>query len=472
MEVAAALLKRAIGDEGFASLQRELGLTDVYRMTEAQAEAVVRLQLGQLANLERDEILKEFNTLRGEIRGYEALLGDEAKVKAVIRKDLEHLRDKYGDARKTEITDDGGNVDMEELIADEPVVVTISHEGFVKRLPIDTYRVQGRGGKGVQGGLREEDFVEHFFVASTKSYLLCFTDRGQVYWLKVYNIPQASRTSPGRSIANVLSLRPDEKIANVIPVRQFEEGAYLLMATRKGTVKKTPLMDYSRPRQGGIIGINLEDGDTLMDVSLTRPGDEVVLSTRNGMAIRFGESDARPMGRNTTGVRGIKLVGDDELVGMLVADPDGYLLTVCENGYGKRTPFGPNTADGAADEGEEEVAEPTPTEPAEGENGEAATDRAAMRYRRQRRGGKGVKDVRVTDRNGKVVGIAAVRDGDEIMLITVQGMVTRSRVDDIRIVGRNTQGVRVMNLNEGDRLATLAKIAPETVGETTAVSQQ
>lgn len=471
MEVAAALLKRAIGDEGFASLQQELGLTDVYRMTEAQAEAVVRLQLGQLANLERDEILKEFNTLRGEIRGYEALLGDEAKVKAVIRQDLRHLRDKYGDARKTEITDDGGDVDLEELIADEQVVVTISHEGFVKRLPIDTYRVQGRGGKGVQGGLREEDFIEHFFVASTKSYLLCFTDRGQVYWLKVYNIPPASRTSPGRSIANVLSLKPEEKIASVIPVRQFEEGAYLLMATRKGTVKKTSLMDYSRPRQGGIIGINLDDGDTLIDVALTRPGDEVVLATRNGMAIRFGESDARPMGRNTTGVRGIKLVGDDELVGMLVADPGGHLMTVCENGYGKRTPFGPNTADDAADEGEEEVAEPTPTEPGDGENGEAA-DRTYMRYRRQRRGGKGVKDVRVTDKNGKVVGITAVRDGDEIMLITVQGMVTRSRVDDIRIVGRNAQGVRVMNLNEGDRLATLAKVAPETVGETTAVTQQ
>jgi DNA gyrase subunit A len=471
MEVAAALLKRAVGDEGFASLQQELGLTDVYRMTEAQAEAVVRLQLGQLANLERDEILKEFNTLRGEIRGYEALLADEAKVKAVIRQDLQHLRDKYGDERKTEIRDDGADVDLEELIADEQVVVTLSHEGFVKRLPIDTYRVQGRGGKGVQGGLREDDFIEHFFVASTRSYLLCFTDKGQVYWLKVYSIPQASRTSPGRSIANVLSLKPDEKIASVIPVRQFEEGAYLLMATRKGTVKKTALMDYSRPRLGGIIGINLEGGDTLIDVALTRPGDEVVLSTRNGMAIRFSESDARPMGRNTMGVRGIKLVGDDELVGMLVADPDGYLLTVCENGYGKRTPFGPNTADDATDEGEDEVAEPTPTEPAEGENGEA-TAPTYMRYRRQRRGGKGVKDVRVTDKNGKVVGITAVRDGDEIMLITTQGMVTRGRVDDIRIVGRNTQGVRVMNLNEGDRLATLAKVAPETVGDTTAVSQQ
>jgi DNA gyrase subunit A len=472
MEVAAALLRRAIGDEGFAALQQELGLTDVYRMTETQAEAVVRLQLGQLANLERDEILKEFNALRGEIRAHEALLADEAKVKAVIRQDLQQLRDKYGDARKTEITENGAEVDLEALIADEPVIVTLSHEGFVKRMPTDTYRVQGRGGKGVQGGLREDDFIEHFFVASTKSYLLCFTDRGQVYWLKVYNIPQASRTSPGRSIANVLSLKPEEKIASVIPVREFEEGAYLLMATRQGLVKKTALMEYSRPRQGGIIGINLEGGDALIDVALTRPGDEVVLSSRHGMAIRFSESDARPMGRATKGVRGINLVGGDELVGMVVADPDGYLLTVCENGYGKRTPFGPNTAGDEVEEAEEEVAEPSPTEPAEGENGEAApADRSQMRYRKQRRGGKGLKDVRVTEKNGQVVGIAAVRDGDEIMLITVQGMVTRSRVDDIRIVGRNTQGVRVMNLNEGDKLATVAKVARETVGDSTVVRQ-
>ncbi len=472
MQVAAALLKRAIGDEGFAALQQELGLTDVYRMTEAQAEAVVRLQLGQLANLERDEILKEFNALRGQIRSYEELLADDAKVKAVIRKDLQELRDKYGDDRKTEIVEDGGNVDIEELIADEPAVVTITHEGFVKRMPTDTYRVQHRGGKGVQGGLRENDFIEHFFVASTKSYLLCFTDRGQVYWLKVYNIPPASRTSPGRSIANVLSLKPDEKITSVIPVRQFEEGLHLMMATRQGQVKKSALADYSRPRAGGIIGINLEDGDTLIDVALTRPGDEVVLSTRNGMAIRFGEADAREMGRATKGVRGINLADGDELVGMVVADPDGYLLTVCENGYGKRTPFGANTTGDEVEEAEEEAPEPA-AEPAEGENGEAApADRSQMRYRKQRRGGKGLKDVRVTEKNGKVVGVAAVRDGDEVMLITVQGMVTRSRVDDVRLVGRNTQGVRVMNLNEGDKIATLAKVAQESVGETTAIRQK
>ncbi|HEY2785799.1 MAG TPA: DNA gyrase subunit A [Fimbriiglobus sp.] len=464
MEVAASLLERAIGTEGFKSLTDEIGRTDIYRLTEAQAEAVVRLQLGQLAALESDEILKEYNQLRGEIRGYEALLADENKVKAVIRADLETARDKYGDARKTEITDDGGNVDMEELIVDEPNVVTITHEGFVKRLPVDTYRVQGRGGKGVQGGLRDNDFIRHFFVASTKAYLLCFTDKGQAYWLKVYNIPQASRTSPGRSIANVLSLKPEEKIASVIPVREFEPGSFLLMATRRGLVKKTDLMEYSRPRQGGIIGINLEEGDALIDVALTKPGDEVVLSTRNGMAIRFSEADARSMGRNTTGVWGIKLVGGDVLVGMVVADPDGFLLTVCEKGYGKRTPFGPNTANDAGDEPEEiETTLPPSAATVEGEN-EEPTDRSAMRYRRQRRGGKGVRDIKTSDRNGKVISITAVRTGDEIMLITQQGMVTRSKVDDIRVVGRNTQGVRVMNPNEGDSLATVAKVASDSVG--------
>ena len=286
MAVAASLMRRALGDAGYESLARELGTSDEYKLTEAQAEAIVRMQLGQLAALESDEILKEYNGLREEIRGYDEILGDPAKVNAIIRDDLTHLRDKYGDARKTEIVTDGGDVDMEDLIADEPNIVTVSHEGFLKRLPMDTYRVQGRGGKGVQGGLRENDFVEHFFVASTKAYLLCFTDKGQCYWLHVFHIPTASRTAAGRSIANVLSLKPDEKITGIIPVREFAEGQYLLMATRQGLVKKTPLVDYSRPRAGGIIGINLEEGDTLIAVCLTRAGDEVVLSTKNGMAIR------------------------------------------------------------------------------------------------------------------------------------------------------------------------------------------
>jgi DNA gyrase subunit A len=467
MEVAAAVLKNAIGDEGFTALQAELGQTDIYRMTEAQAEAVVRMQLGQLAALESDEILKEYRQLRIQIIGFEELLADEAKVFAIIRKDLEDIRDKYGNPRKTEITDDGGDVDFEELISDDPAVVTISHEGFLKRMQIDTFRVQNRGGKGVSGGTRDNDFVEHFFTTTLKSYLLVFTNMGQVYWLKVYKIPEASRTSVGRSIANVLSLKPDEKISSVIPVREFSEGHHLLMATRNGIVKKTPLPDYGRPRTGGIIGINLEDGDSLIDVALTKPGDEVILSTRKGMAIRFQEANAREQGRNTKGVKGIKLGKEDYVVGMVVADPEGFLLTVCELGYGKRTPFGINSpvimTDTDDETAEEVIDEP---EEAEGEvvDGEV-TEKSAMRYRLQRRGGKGTKDVKVTEKNGPVIGIAAVRNGDEIILMTIQGMVTRSKVEDIRIVGRNTQGVRVMNLNEGDKLVTFAKLASETVNE-------
>jgi DNA gyrase subunit A len=472
MQVPASLMERALGAEAFTSLQRELGATTVYQMTEQQAEAVVRLQLGQLAALESDEILKEYIKIREEIRGFETLLSDEANIKQVIRDDLNYLTTRYGDERRTEISDDGGDVEMEDLIEDEPNVVAISHEGFVKRLPMDAYRVQGRGGKGVQGGLRENDFIEHFFVASTKAYLLCFTDKGQLYWLKVYKIPQATRTSPGRSIANVLSLKPEEKIASIIPVREFTADTFLLMGTRKGLVKKTELMAYSNVRQGGIIGITIEEGDSLIGVALTRPGDEVVLSTRNGMAIRFSEANARAMGRGAKGVKGINLKGDDEVIGMVVADPDGFLLTVCELGLGKRTPFGANTPLEAADAGDEDVSrEPEsaeasePETPAE-EGEEESSDPSSMRYRIQRRGGKGLKDVRVTAKNGKVVGTSSVRDGDEIMLITMQGMVTRSRIDDIRVVGRNTQGVRVMNLNEGDRIVSIAKVAQENVVDT------
>jgi DNA gyrase subunit A len=464
MAVSPALMQRAIGDAAFAALSGELGNPAEYRMTEAQAEAVVRMQLGQLAALESDEILKEYLHLRELIQEYEGILADDGKVNAIIRNDLTNMRDRFGTDRRTEFSDEEGDLDIEDLIVDEQVVVTISHEGFLKRLPIETYRVQGRGGKGVQGGLRDNDFIEHFFIASTKQYLLCFTDKGQCHWLKVYKIPEAGRTSAGRSIANVLALKPDEKLASVIPVREFEEGAFLLMATRQGVVKKTSLMEYSRPRQGGIIGINLEDGDELIDVCLTRPGDEVVLSTRDGMAIRFGESDARAMGRGATGVYGIKLnkTKGDVVVGMLVADPDGYLLTLCENGFGKRTPFGPNTAGEVEDTEEETTEAPAPAATGDSDELEASTaDKSAMRYRKQRRGGKGVKDVKVTAKNGPVVGIAAVRDGDEIMVITSQGMVVRTKVDTIRIVGRNTQGVKVMTPNDGDKVRTLAKLARE-----------
>jgi DNA gyrase subunit A len=481
LDVAAAVLGRAIGEEHLVALQREIGVQASYRMTEAQADAVVRLQLGQLAALERDEILKEYNDLRAKILSYERLLGEERNILEVIKTDLKEMRDKYGDERRTDIQGEVGRITRADLIPEETNAVTISHNGYIKRLPLNTYRSQHRGGKGVSGGAaREDDFIEHFFVASTHAYLLCFTNRGQLYWLKVYDIPESSRTATGRAIANVLSLKPEEKITSLIPVRHFDATQHLVMATRRGLVKKTALEEYSRIRAGGIIGINLEEGDTLIDVVLTQPGDQVVLSTRRGMAIRFAEADARSMGRNTKGVKGIKLSGDDEVVGMVVADPEGYLLTVCENGFGKRTPFGANVAptealeDGEADESAEEAAE----EPAEEPTGEetATTERSAMQYRLQRRGGKGVRDIRTSERNGPVVGVAAVRDDDDIMLITSGGMVNRTHVSEIRVVGRNTQGVRVMGLKEGDRIASLAKVAkeeemPETPAETPAESE-
>jgi DNA gyrase subunit A len=470
LAVAAAVLQRALGEAPFAALQRELGTLETYRMSEAQAEAVVRLQLGQLAALERDEIFKEYTELRQKIVGYEELLSSERNLLAVVRADLIELRDKYGDERRTEIIDAGGRVSYEDLIAEEDNAVTISHNGYIKRLPLNTYRTQHRGGKGVSGGgAREDDFIEHFFVASTHAYLLCFTNRGQVYWLKVYDIPQQSRTSIGRAIANVLSLKPEEKITSVIPVRRFAGSGHLLMATRRGLVKKTALAEYSRPKSGGIIGISLEEGDTLIDVALAQPGDEVVLCTRNGMAIRFDEAQVRSMGRNTRGVKGIALQEGDEVVGMVIADPEGYLMTVCANGYGKRTPFGANVAGeepAEAEEPEEAAEEPAEEAPeAEGGSEEAVRDRSGMRYRKQRRGGKGLRDIRTSDRNGQVVGVAAVRDGDDIMLSTAQGMVNRTHVHEIRVVGRNTQGVRVMNLNEGDKIVSLAKVAREETVE-------
>ena len=476
LEVSAALMERALGADHFQALQREIGVHAGYHMSEAQAEAVVRLQLGQLAALERDEIFKEYNELRGQIRGYEELLSNDRNILAVIKKDTETLRDKYGEERKTQIIDQElGKIKLEDLITEETNAVTISHNGYIKRLPLNTYRTQHRGGKGVSGGdTREDDFIEHFYVCSTHAYLLCFTDRGQLYWLKVYDIPQMSRTSAGRAIANVLSLKEGEKISSVIPVRRFDAESCLMLVTKNGLVKKTALEKYSRPKSGGIIGIALEEADALVSVVHTKPGDEIVLSTRLGMAIRFAEADVRPMGRDTYGVKGINLGEGDLVIGMVVTDPIGALLTVCENGYGKRTPFGANLAEepeedenepesplaGRASDGPEET--PSLARPANEE--ETDETRSGMRYRKQRRGGKGLRDIRASDRNGPVVGVASVREDDDIMLITVQGMVNRTHIREIRMIGRNTQGVRLMNLNDGDKIASVAKVAQEDIG--------
>jgi DNA gyrase subunit A len=471
MAVASAVLERALGADHFAALIREIGARDVYHMTEVQAEAVVRMQLGQLARLQRDEILKEYQDLRQKVRSFEELLSSEENIARVVRADLVELRNRYGEDRKTEITGEAVRVSRVDLIPEEDMVVTLSHQGYIKRLPLTTYRTQHRGGRGVSGGTtREDDFIEQFFVASTHAYLLCFTNRGQLYWLRVLDIPEGSRTAAGRHIAQVLSLKQEEKITSLIPVRDLEaartstEPVHLMMATRRGLVKKTALADYARIRAGGIVGISLEEGDTLIGVAVTHPGDEVVLCTRIGMAIRFDESQARPMGRNTRGVKGISLSNDDEVVGMVVADPEGYLLTTCARGYAKRTPFGANTAgapvaDGEVEEVPVEAADVVPAE--EGGDGEGPVQSSGMHYRKQNRGGKGLRDVRTTERNGPVVGILAARDSDDIMLVTTGGMVNRTHVSEIRVVGRNTQGVRVMDLKEGDRVASVARVPRE-----------
>ena len=361
----------------------------------------------------------------------------------------------------------------EDLIPEEENAVTISHNGYIKRLPLNTYRSQHRGGRGVSGGsTREDDFIEHFFVCSTHAYLLCFTNQGQLYWLRVFNIEEGSRTASGRSIANVLSLQPDERISSLIPVRDLDaehstaEGLHLLMATRRGLVKKTALAEYTRPRAGGLIGISLDEGDTLIGVALVRPGDEVLLCTRSGMAIRFDESNARPMGRNTRrrqghraarrrrggrhgGGRPGRLPADGVRQRLRQADP-----VRAQHGRAQVD------RDGGRSRGSRRSSRLRKTGAAPRRRA-SETTRSAMYYRKQRRGGKGVRDIRTSERNGPVVGVTAVKESDDVMLITTGGMVNRTHAHEIRIVGRNTQGVRLMGLKEGDRIASLARVAPE-----------
>ncbi|MCA9189730.1 MAG: DNA gyrase subunit A, partial [Planctomycetales bacterium] len=331
---------------------------------------------------------------------------------------------------------------------EETMVVSISHQGYIKRTPASVYRAQRRGGKGLKGAKTEdEDPIQHLFVASTHAYLLFFTNKGKVYWQKVYGLPQLSRESRGRAIVNLLNLEEGEKIADCRAVRDFDlPGHFLMMATRNGLVKKTPLEAYSRPKKGGIIAIKLRDDDELVDVVVTKPGDEVLLATRSGMAIRFAESDARPMGRNTSGVKGIGLAEGDQLVGMVVVDPQATLLTTCENGYGKRTPFGIGSVPDQEDEGGE-------------------SESSTARYRTQRRGGKGLRDIKTTKRNGPVTAIARVEDDDEIIMMTARGKLQRIRVSDISIIGRNTQGVRIMSLDEDDTLAAVVRVPRDDTDE-------
>ena len=370
------------------------------------------------------------------------MLSDEKNILAIVKDDLNEIKRRHGEPRRTEISgEEVGAIDLDDLIAEETMVGAIRQRGYIKRTPASVYRAQRRGGKGLKGAKTEdEDPIEHLFVASTHAYLLFFTNRGKVYWQKVYDLPALSRESRGRAVVNLLKLSEGEKIQDCRAVRDFDlPGHFLMMATRKGLVIKTALEQYSRPRQGGIIAIKLRDDDELVDVLIAEPGDEVVLSTAKGMAIRFSEADARPMGRNTSGVKGISLDDDDELVGMVIARADETLLTACENGYGKRTKFGTSTAGvGDTDENDEES--------------------SSNRYRTQRRGGKGVRDIKATERNGRVIGITRVNDQDEVIMMTARGKIQRIATGEIGVIGRNTQGVRIMKTDDGDTLAAVVRV--------------
>jgi len=455
IETPSALLRRALGDDGFASFQEDRGQSETYRLTPVQADAILRMTLGQLVNLEQEKLAGEHRELLGKITEYNRILSDEQNILNIIRDDLRELKRKHGDRRRTEISgEEVGEIDLEDLITEETMVVSISSNGYIKRTPANAYRAQRRGGKGLKGAkTEEEDPIQHLFVASTHAYLMFFTNRGKVYWRKVYGLPQLARDARGRAVVNLLNLDPGEQITDCRAVKDFDEpDHFLVMATARGLVKKTPLKAYRRPLKSGIIAIKLREGDELVDVVVAGPGDELVLSTADGMAVRFKQSDARPMGRNASGVKGIRLIGKDRVVGMVVADPEASLLTVCVNGYGKRTPFGPNLE---ADSGEEE--------PVETENGGSYTGQRV--YRTQRRGGKGLRDIRTEPRNGPVIGICRVTEEDELLMITARGKLQRVRAADISIVGRNTQGVRIMNLDSGDTLVAVKRVPQEGNGE-------
>jgi DNA gyrase subunit A len=471
IDVPGGLIERALGDDGFKEFQSEHGVHEMYHLSSRQSEAIVSMQLGSLANLEREQLGDEYAKLLEAIAAHLEMLSDEANIRAVIRDDLEELIKKYGNPRRTAIEEgEIGDVDRDDLITEETMVVTLSQRGYIKRTTLTAYQAQNRGGKGIKGAQTDDkDPIKHVFVSSTHSFLLFFTDRGKVYWRKVYSLPQQGRTAKGRALINLLSLDKNESVTNCLAVREFVDDQFLIMATRNGIVKKTALSAYSRPLKGGLIAINLDDGDQLIDVRRISGNDNVVLATRNGMAIRFSHEDARSMGRATRGVKGISLGKDDCVVGMVITKDDMCLLTGCENGFGKRTAFGANDTvtgiDTTADN-DTEVENDTgaATDDAEVAGDDTGTKHSGnARYRRQRRGGKGLRDIRTTERNGKVVDVLAVHDDDQVLMVTASGKIQRLRAADISQVGRNTQGVRIIRLSEGDKLVSMARIPAEIV---------
>ncbi len=418
------------GTEIVIQLDRELQRHEERGLTLRQVDAILELQLYRLTQLSVDELLKELKEIREKIADYEEILASEKKLRSVIVKELEDIRDKYGDERRTEIVDESAEIQLEDLIADEQVAVTVSHQGYLKRTPISIYRQQRRGGTGRMGmKTREEDFVSQLIVNSTHAYLLCFTNTGRVYWLKVYEIPDVGAAGKGKSMQSLLDLQTGEKVCAILPVRDLEEeGKYIFFSTQKGTVKKTPLKDFSNVMARGIIAIGIDSDDELVAARITDGSQVIFIATHLGMGIRFEESDVRSMGRPAYGVRGISLIKNDYVVGTVVTPkehaPGAYrILSVTENGFGKRT----------------DVEE----------------------YRLQSRGGKGVKNLSVTDRVGRVNSIQLVDETSELMVISQFGKIIRCDTKTIRSAGRATQGVRILNLEPDDKVAATVIIPPE-----------
>ena len=396
-------------------------LHERFGLSDRQAQAVIEMQLRRLTGLAREKLEEELADLLKKIAYYKSILADEHKLLEIIKEELLLVKEKYADVRRSQISSYEDKLELEDLIEDEDVVITISHTGYIKRMPSDTYKSQKRGGRGITAmTTKEEDFVEQIFTTTTHNFLIFFTNKGKCYRLKVYEIPEAGRQAKGTAIVNLLNVTGDEKITAVIPVKKFEDELFLMAATRLGVVKKTPLVEYDTSRRDGIIAINLEDNDELIGVQLTDGKQDIILVTAGGQAIRFTEEEARPMARATKGVRGIKLMDDDYVVGMEVAREDSQLLVITANGYGKRTPL---------DE-----------------------------YRQQSRGGKGVFTVRPSERNGEIVGVLVVRDGEEIMAISKEGIIIRIKVDEISSMGRTTQGVTLMRVSEEDKVVSMARV--------------
>ncbi|TVL94782.1 MAG: DNA gyrase subunit A, partial [Candidatus Kuenenia stuttgartiensis] len=399
------------------------GLISSFSLSEIQANAILDMRLQRLTGLEQGKIDAEYEKLCADIKEYQSILANEKLVLDIIKKDVAEIKEQFGDKRRTEIVGAVTDLEREDLITEENVTVIISHEGYIKRLPLSAYRKQQRGGKGVIGAeMKEGDFAEHLFVASTHDYILFFTDQGKVYWLKVYDVPQMGKITKGRALINLLELKEGENVTSFIPVRNFDDRQ-LVMATSHGIIKKTVLSAYGNPKKGGIIAINLDEGDTLIGVKLTNGKQDLILGTEQGKAVRFSEEDVRSVGRVSRGVKGIKLKNGDKVCGMVVVDDESSLMTICENGFGKRTNF--------------------------------------EEYSAKNRGGQGVINIKTTERNGKVVGLLGLRDDDELIMITKGGKIIRTPVNTIRIIGRNTQGVKLFDIGKADKLISVARVIPE-----------